>query len=303
MSISIQAVRDFDKAKNKALMTEILNILRPERNELMSFYDIKTLLKPQSEIYRGMKAVSLDRIVGSEGRYLDFNKAFLPRKEFLRERWVRVDTAFRSEINLPPIRLYKIGEVYFVRDGNHRVSVARSQKSEMIDAEIVELTTRIPFIAGMTMRDLKAAVVAFERQRILDETSLDTIIDMNEIHFSSPGRYDELLQHILGHKYYINQHQSEEIPFADAARSWFENLYRPILELVRELDILRYFPERTEGDLYLWIVKHWDSLKRRYGQEFPLELAAREYMQTYGRGFFKRLIIRLKRLLNYRGKT
>jgi hypothetical protein len=302
MSISFQAIRDFDKAKNKALITEILNILRPERTELMSFYDIKSLLKPQAEIYRGMKAVSLDRIVGSEGRYLDFNKAFLPKKEHLRERWVRVDTAYHNDINLPPIRLYKIGEVYFVRDGNHRVSVARAQKSAMIDAEVVELTTRIPFTADMTHNDLITAVVAFERERVLNETGLDKMIDMESVGFSTPGRYDEILQHILGHKYFINQQQSEEIPFSDAALSWYENLYKPILELIRDMDILRYFPGRTEGDLYLWIVKHWDSLKRRFGQEFPLELAAREYMETYGRGLFERFLIKLKRLLNYRTK-
>ena len=88
-----------------------------------------------------MEAVNVDRIVGSEGRYRDFNRHFLPRREFLQSRWVSIDMAHYNDVSLPPVRVYEIGGVYFVRDGNHRVSVARMRGQTMIDAEVTRLDT------------------------------------------------------------------------------------------------------------------------------------------------------------------
>ena len=294
--MGVRASKDFDKAKNKAVFSEIMNILRPERKELFSFYDIKSLVKPMSEIYRGMKVVNITDIVGSEGRYQDFNKTFLPRKEHLRSRWVRVDTAYLTDINLPPIRLYKLGEVYFVRDGNHRVSVARSQGVYAIDAEVVELTTLINITPDMNKEDLIKEVIKFEKKRVIAETEIDKVIDMNDINFTTPGCFDEMLMHIMGHKYFINQKMEKEIPFNAAAESWYINLYHPILKIIQNQNLLARFPGRTEGDLYLWIVKHWDNLKRKYGQEYPLEEAAAHYAESHGHGFFKRFIYKLKKI-------
>ena len=294
--IGLQASKDFDKAKNKAVFLEIMNILRPEKKELLSFYDIKSLVKPMSEVYRGMKAVNISDIVGSEGRYHDFNKTFLPKKEHLRARWVRIDTAYHTDVNLPPIRLYKLGDVYFVRDGNHRVSVARSQGVGAIDAEVVELTTMISITPDMSKDDLVREVIKFEKKRVIEETEIDKVIEMENINFTTPGCFDEMLRHIMGHKYFINQRLEKEIPFSAAAESWYINLYHPILKIIQRQNLLARFPGRTEGDLYLWIVKHWDNLKRKYGQEFPLEEAAVQYAEHHGDNFLRRLIFRLKNL-------
>ena len=139
-----QAIDDFGRARFREKILSILNLLSPEKQQLLSLYDIKSLVKPKNESYKGMKVVAVKDIVGSEGRYRDFNKAFLPRKEHLKNRWVSIDKAHISDVILPPIKLYKIGDVYFVRDGNHRVSVAKMQKVYAIDAEVVELNSEIP---------------------------------------------------------------------------------------------------------------------------------------------------------------
>ena len=114
-----QASSDFNKARTKALFNSIISILRPEKRELLSFYDVKKLIKTGSESYKGMQTVKIEDIAGSEGRYSDFNKAFLPKKEHLRKRWESIDKAHMNDVILPPIQLYKIGDMYFVRDGNH----------------------------------------------------------------------------------------------------------------------------------------------------------------------------------------
>lgn len=296
--ITTQASEDFSKARIKSRFLTVLNLLSPEKQHLMSLYDIKTLVKPKTETYKGMKVVPVKNIVGSEGRYKDFNQAFLPRKEHLRNRWESIDRAHLTDVILPPIKLYKIGDLYFVRDGNHRVSVAKMQGVYAIDAEVIELNSEIEVKKGSTMEDLKDQVIAYERKKLIVETGLDKMINMERIEFTAPGRYYEMLNHILGHKYFINQDQEEEITLAEAAQSWYDNLYVPIANILQEDNLLNRFSKRTEADLYIWVIKHWDDLKRKYGQDFPLEEATKEYSEIYGKNFFQRLFAYIKRVIN-----
>jgi hypothetical protein len=158
----IQAAQDFSKARGKAMLSRIQHFMNVDKDRLLSFNDVKEILKPKNETYRGMRAVPIELIVGSEGRYRDFNKYFLPRSEHLRQRWERVDIARLKDINLPPIQLYEIGGVYFVRDGNHRVSVARSQGVEIIDAEVTSLSSEITIKPSMTKKELSVALIGYE---------------------------------------------------------------------------------------------------------------------------------------------
>ena len=293
------ASADFNKAKSKALFNTVLNILRPEKRQLLSFYDVKSLLKTKSESYKGMQVVKIEDIAGSEGRYHDFNKAFLPKREHLRQRWESVDKAYITDIALPPIKLYKIGKVYFVRDGNHRVSVAKAQGMYSIDAEVTELTTEIHLTPNMTRKELIAAVISYERERIIQsQPELGALIEESEIDFTAPGRYEEMLRHIMGHKYFINMDQKEEIPLEMAARSWRDNLYQPIIRTIRTANLVSRFPGRTEADLYIWIAKHWHDLKYKYGQEYPMEAAAAAFSQKHGTSFLGNPIRWLKEKLS-----
>jgi len=283
-----EASSDFNKAKSKALFNTILNILRPEKRELLSFYDVKSLIKTRSESYKGMQVVKIEDIAGSEGRYHDFNKAFLPKKEHLRKRWESIDKAYITDVILPPIKLYKIGQVYFVRDGNHRVSVAKAQGMYSIDAEVTELTTSIKITSSMSRLELVAAVIAYEKEQIIQsQPELAVLIEEDRIDFTAPGRFEEMLRHILGHKYFINMDQEEEIALELAARSWRENLYQPIIRTIQTANLLSRFPGRTEADLYIWIVKHWHELKDKYGQEYPMEAAAAAFSKKHGSSFLE----------------
>ena len=277
-----QASQDFNRARNRAMLSRIQHIMNIEKDRLLSLNVVKEMLKPRNEVYRGMQAVPIERIVGSEGRYRDFNKFFLPRREFLRARWESVDRAKIRDIPLPAIQLYEIGGVYFVRDGNHRVSVARAQGGEMIDAEVISLSTEITIDPSMTVDDLARSVIEYEKKLFYEKTLFDKFTGDRELNFTQPGRYDLVYNHILVHKYYLNQDIEEELPFYEALVSWYNNVYSPIIKIINEDNLCLNFPGRSPSDLYVWFVEHWGFLKEENGIHYSAADAIRDFSSKYG---------------------
>jgi len=158
------AERDFEKAMSRAKLSAVLSLLRGGKDELLSFEDVRRVVDPAGECYVGLRTVPVQQIVGSEGRAKDFNRSFCPRREFLRARWVRVDTAYYEEGALPAVKLLEIGGAYFVRDGNHRVSVARAHGVAFIDAEVTRVTSKIALHSPMTLDDIRGQVRAATTQ-------------------------------------------------------------------------------------------------------------------------------------------
>lgn len=289
-----QTNEDFEKARTRGRMQSLMSSLAWKNSDLLSLYAVTELIKPKNETYLGMRTIPVDKIIGSEGRYQDFSLAFYPKKELLRSRWQSIDRAAKQYVILPPISVYKLGDWYFVRDGNHRVSVAKTQGVEFIDAEVVELDTQIPLEAGLTMKQLKKRVIDYERERFLSQYSVASL-PFDQINFTSPGSYPEMVNHILVHKYYINEGKEEEISFEEAAESWYHHVYFPIVEELRRAKLLSSFPGNTESDLYMWIVRHWDNLKHMSGsQEVSIESATNDYKVRYGKNRIERYLERIK---------
>ena len=144
VSVEEQVDADFHRAHLKASLHRWRDRLRRDsaRDSLLSFDEAKGALTQWSQAYRGMRTVEVEKITGSVGRYRDFDKSFLPLKMNMLERWSRIDRAYHRGDELPAVSLYKLGDAYFVRDGNHRVSVARYHGVAAIDAEVVELGGR-----------------------------------------------------------------------------------------------------------------------------------------------------------------
>lgn len=256
---------DFSKARNKAFFNEIQHFLNPEEAKLISFGKIKGILKPTSQHYIGMKTIPMEKIVGSEGRYKDFDNKFFPKNSFLRERWERVDDAVIKDIILPPIKVYELGGLYFVRDGNHRVSVAKSKGVEFIDADIITLESEIKLKATSNLPEMIKEIIKYEKRNFYAETIFGDITDYWDLDFSSAGQYDRIYNHILTHKYFLNEKQSEEILLSDAIKSWFETVYMPVINSIDKYKIMKNFKNNTKGDLYLWIIQAYDDLKRKFG--------------------------------------
>lgn len=252
---------DFIKAHRHAVFQNIFSTFRWSNPDLLSFYEVTKLIKPESEAYKGMQTIPVRNIIGSENRYHDFSSAFYPKNISLQRRWESVDAANLDDVILPPISVYKLGQWYFVRDGNHRVSVARSKGVEFIDAEVVELTSKIPLEEGITLNEIRHRVVAYERQRFIEQFN-PTYLPMDRIVFTAPGSYPEMVNHILVHKYFMNQNQEEELTFEQGAIDWYQNVYLKIAEAIENEHLLVEFPGQTEADMYMWLVRKWDEMKR-----------------------------------------
>lgn len=296
MNFTAQTSDDFNKAKTKAIANEIQHFLKPDEAKLISFYDLKELLHPDNETYIGMKTVPVASIVGSEGRYNDFDNMFFPKKSHLKNRWESIDRAHIQNTILPPINLYEIGGLYFVRDGNHRVSVARARGIEFIDAEVTSLRTEIRLKPGYTIQYLLKQIIQYEKRVFYSETAYGDITDDWSLDFTTPGQYDVIYNHILTHKYYLNLNHTEEISMPDAIISWYNMVYTPVLATIRRHKMMVKFRRRTPSDLFVWLVKYWEDFKAKYGEDTPLDSVIDDFESEYGDSFIGK-IAKIKNLI------
>jgi len=180
---------------------------------------------------------------------------------------------------LPPVELYKVGQVYFVHDGNHRVSVARQHKAPAIQAYVWEYETRVPLEPDTDVKDLwgKAARAAF-----LKRTNLDRICPDVHIELTQPDGYEDLLYEIEAFQQSLSKIDARDVPFDEAVGLWCEMHYTPMVELIRQRGILQEFPGRTEADLFLWLRRNQEELEVRYGYKVLLEEAADDLAERFG---------------------
>lgn len=263
----VRSEGEFSRAKMRGFFETILGLITGQDMHLLSFDEVVDKLRLKQSNYVGLQDIPLDHIVGSTGRYEDFNRHFLPKTSDRRdkERWRKIYTLAVTGKGFPPIDVYKIDQVYFVKDGNHRVSVARDLQWDTIQAQVTELPCSISLDPDVEPKDL---VIKSECARFLEKTQLDqTRPDSKErIDFTELGGYHLLLKHIALCRHLL-QHRSsnsQDITFPQAAAYWYDNIYLPIIQAVRHEDIIKHFPERQESDLYLWLIKHQRGLRRQY---------------------------------------
>lgn len=281
------ASEDFSRLRLREIILRVASVFTGRRDNLLSFSAVKEIVRPAQESYRGVQAVRIDSIVGSEGRYNDFTRSFLPRHRHMRGRWMNIGAARYQDVPLPAVRLYEIGGAYFVRDGNHRVSVAKTSGVEFIDAEVTSLSTYFTISPDMTMETLEAAVIEYERQRFNSLTNADDLLRDVELRFTSAGRYDVLLAQIEEQRRSLSEARGAEVEPSQALRAWYAEAYAPLVQIIREEGLLRQFPDRTESDLYVWILQHWQLLKRTYGAAYPAREAVRDFERRHRRTPFQ----------------
>lgn len=295
--LTSETEEDFSKARHKALFNAVQHFLNPDEAMLISFSDIKKLLKPDNETYKGMMIVPVKLIVGSEGRYNDFDSQFFPKNMHLKTRWEHIDLAHINDIPLPPISLYELGGVYFVRDGNHRVSVAKAKGIEFIDAEVVSLQSEIKLHPGDSLKKMTRQVIEYEKRVFYTETGFGDVTDFWCLDFSVPGQYDVIYNHILTHKYYINMNKTEEIGMDKAMISWYMTVYLPVIKIIDKFHIMKYFKKRTKSDLYVWIIKYWDEIKQKFDPTYTLDDIASSFLKKFREKPFVKLKNRIRGLL------
>lgn len=292
-SLETQIAADYLVARWKAFLHEVAAVIAGRPRDLLSFEEVRAKLHAHDQRDLGLQVVPLAQIAGSVDRYRDFDRSFLPTQGHTEGKWKGVDRARRRSIELPPVKLYRMGDVYFVRDGHHRVSVARETGAEFIDAEVIEVQARVPLTPNLTAHELE---LAGEYAVFLERTRLDRLRPDQRIEFTAPGGYADLWEHIQVHRYYLGLEQGRDISLEEAVTSWYDALYLPVVEVIRRRNILADFPGRTEADLYRWIMDHRHYLRERCQQDVDVETAGADFAQQFSRRLPKRVARRVRRL-------
>lgn len=280
--IGARVQADFARARSRAFLRDIRSLLSGRAQRLLSYDEVKERLRIGGPLHRGIRTVEIARIVGSVNRYGDFDRTFLPRNNRLAARWQNVDRAFYEDVSLPPVVLYQVGDVYFVVDGHHRVSVARQQGQAFIEAELRECRVKVPVEPDLRPEDLE---ILGARVEFLERTGLDRLRADAAIAVTVPDGYSRVLEHIAVHRYFMGLDQQRDITEDEAVGHWYDTVYLPIREVIRERGILKEFPGRTEGDLYIWVLDHQHFLHDHGHHLSSPERAAEQYVQHLENAF------------------
>ncbi len=285
---------DFKSALRKGFWRSVISWFTRKDNRLLPFDQIRRSLPVGGQHDVGNQQVLLEKIVGSISRYQDFDRIFLPRHTNTRNRWESIDKAHLQDIPLPPIELYKIGSVYFVKDGNHRVSVARERGQAYIDAYVIEIDA--PFTIDENT-DVDEVIRKSEAIQFEEKTHISKIRPDNGIVFSLPGGASKVLEHIDVHRYYMGEKRKGDIKYEEAVENWYDEVYWPLAQVIRHYNLLKEFPERTAADLYLWIIEHLYFLKEKYQADVSLEQAAAHFADEYSKKPFSWLLNFIRQML------
>jgi hypothetical protein len=253
----IRAGEDFDAARFRAFRRAVRNALTGRARRLAELEPVLSAAGTEGRSFGGEHEIPVDKIVGSAAsgsKAGDFDPAFLPANRRLRDRWTRVYTAMVEGGELPPIDVYKVGDGYYVIDGHHRVSVARSLGRDTINARVIDVQTRAPLGTNVDPEDLLKAA---EYSQFLETTQLHRTRPEARLECSRLGRYDEIFKHILGHQYFLGLERGQAVSLPDAAASWYDTVYLPIAKAIRRHRVLEQQPGWTEADLYVEITRRW----------------------------------------------
>lgn len=273
-----QAAQDFRSARRAADMERVMSRLLGRSSELLSYEEVRKKLHATTVYPQELQDIPLDAIIGSVGRYEDFTRTFLPTQESDLERWAGVHQATQQFAGLDPIELYQIGEAYFVRDGNHRVSVAHQLGATHIQAYVSEVETTVSITPDA---DKEKILLKAEYADFLENTGIADLLPDTNLELTAAGQYWRLEEHIAVHRYFMGLDEQRDISQEEAIIHWFENIYLPVVAVIRERGLLRDFPDRTETDLYLWLQEHKAELAACLGWEVEAEEAASHLSAEY----------------------
>jgi hypothetical protein len=242
------AQSDFSRARRARLLADIGRRLRREPDDvalMLPFEEVVEALGRTGQHDLGLRVVPLDAIVGTVDRAVDFDRGFRPTSARLRSRWERIASAQRRGESLPPVSLFKIGDVYFVRDGHHRVSVAKSLGRQDIDAYVTEVTTRLRLGEDTRVSELPLK----DHERLFRERVPLPAEARSRISLTDPWQYGQLSEAVEAWGFRAMQNRGTYMDRAEVARHWFAEEYEPVVELLRAGDLTHR--DETETEAYM----------------------------------------------------
>jgi hypothetical protein len=242
---SADAQFDFSRARRRRALARLSARLRraDDVNHILPFEEVARALGRVGERRLGLELIPLDSIIGTVDRSREFDRDFRPTSPRVRERWERINLAQRRGEAMPPIDVYRIGELHFVKDGHHRVSVAHALGYRDIEAYVTEVLTELGADRKIRMRDLPLKShqrLFFERVPLPDEAR-------ERIHLSDEWRYAALAEAVEAWGFRASQALNQELSRQEAAEAWFRDEYEPVVEMLREAQLVPKGVSDTEA--------------------------------------------------------
>src|SRR5215212_1900406 len=238
---------DFLRVRRRRAMSRIAHRLRGEPgdvNVILPFEEVVAALGRTSERQLGLQVVPLDAIVGTVDRTRDFDRQFRPTSGRVRARWERLAAAMRAGESLPPIDAYRIGDLHFVRDGHHRVSVARALGRRDIDAYVTDVTTRVPVDGDLRVSDL----LLKDHERLFGERVPLPGAARERLRVSDPWDYSVLAEGVEAWGFRVMQDRGAFMDREQVAAEWYAREYVPVVAMLRDCGLIG---PGTETDSYL----------------------------------------------------
>jgi hypothetical protein len=238
---------DFLRARRRRMFAQLSALLRLEPGDvdvMLSFDEVIDALGRVGERDLGVTSIDIASIVGTVDRRKEFDREFRPTSSRARARFERIAEASRRGVSLPPIDVYRVGELHFVRDGHHRVAVARVQGRDTIDAHVVEVVTRVAADSTITLSDLPLK----SHERLFHERVPLPPDARSRIVLTDPMDYGGLAEGVEAWGYRLSQHDERYYDRWHTARRWFEEEYLPVVAILRDADLVGR--RETETDAY-----------------------------------------------------
>jgi ParB-like nuclease domain len=241
------AEHDFLRTRRRQVLSRLASWLRREPDDvsdILPFDEVVAALGRTGERRLGLQVIALESIVGSVDRTKDFDRSFRPRTPRTRERWERLARAQRRGETIPPIDVYRVGGLHFVRDGHHRVSVAIALNLRSIEARVTEVTTKIDPNGIVHRGDL---ITKDLRRVFVDRVPLRGRA-LESIEVADAWAYAELSQAVEAWGFRLMQHESRYLDRETVARRWWSEEYKPVVRMLRQADLIG---DRSDTDAYL----------------------------------------------------
>jgi hypothetical protein len=258
---SADAQDDFSRARRSQLLAELGRRLRREPDDvalILPFDEVVEALGMVGEVPLGLQTIPLDSIVGTVDRTRDFDRGFRPTTPRVRGRWQRIAAAQRRGEAFPPISVYRIGELHFVRDGHHRVSVAKSLGREDIDAYVTQVRTRVGTGDELRLADLPLK----GHERLFLERVPLSREQLARVRPSDPWDYGRLAEGIEAWGFRVMQGRREYVDREEVARLWYAEDFLPVVRTLREGEFIG--ESESEGDAYMRVVASRYELLRTH---------------------------------------
>ena len=241
---------DFSKARRRHRLSDLAKHLRREPddiNVILPFDEVVEALGRRGERRLGQQTIEVDSIVGTVDRTREFDRSFRPTSRRVRKRWEAIARATRRGESMPPIDVYRVGDLHFVIDGHHRVSVARELGLELIDANVTEIVTEVGVGRETRLGDLALK----GHERLFFERVPLPADARKRIQLSDEWRYAGLAEGVEAWGFRAMQARGEFMTRPQVARAWLEEEYLPVVAVLRDADLIG---RGTETEAYVRVV-------------------------------------------------